>query len=253
MKIHAKNPLTAASFAGSLLFFLASAGTPALFADEMEDYDYTPPSRKTTTSSYTDDATYFLPTRDRVNHLSARAFFGVALEDDLYEGDGCALNIVGASVEWAHTVKGSGPRNKRIGADFIVRADFGYGHDDFDVTGYVNSKRVDSVEYTVLMWNVTGGVNFVVDLPRFRFYAGPRVGLSVIYGEQEIKYYYGGSEAYDESNAGFAVRVQGGWDIRITERSAITLELGYLLTTALPDGIEDQSFLTFGVGYRHSF
>ncbi len=246
MKLRTKNPLTVASVAGSLLFLLASAGTTPIFAIEAKDLEYL--YLNTDSDSWTRSANF---------HVGISAFYGLALEDNFFKGedDGMALNLYGFSIDLAYTLA----QGSFFGVELAAKLDFGYGEDDVKESGtYSDWSWSDKYELSTFMWNVAGGVNFFIDSSHLRFSIGPRIGQCWMRVREKEKYYDSdfGSESYSHSRIhdGIIFGAQAQMAVKLTEHNALTFDVGYMYTTALPNYYcRDQQYLLLGLGYKYSF
>lgn len=187
--------------------------------------------------------------------IAVKAFYALGLEapdkalDARY--DDAEVNLGGLTFEYAYDFSAArGP----VSAELIFAASVGYGSVDY--TGYYYGSFDAEVE--LLSLDFETGLNLSLNAgERFSLFFGPRVGLNLLYVSMEMPvlyvpgYYY--EDKDDETEAGLLYGGDVGFTIKFTDHSGLTASVGYRESTAQPLEIEEQSWVRFSVGYKHTF
>ena len=87
---------------------------------------------------------------------------------------------------------------------------------------------------------------------RFSLFFGPRVGLNLLYVSETLETSWTRIKD-DETEAGLLYGGDVGFTIKFTDHSGLTASVGYRASTAQPLEIEEQSWVRFSIGYKHTF
>ena len=137
--------------------------------------------------------------------------------------------------------------------ELILAASVGYGSVDY--TGYYAGYyygRLDA-EVELLSFDLETGLNLSLNAgERFSLFFGPRVGLNLLYVSETVETSWTRIKD-DETEAGLLYGGDVGFTIKFTDHSGLTASVGYRASTAQPLEIEEQSWVRFSVGYKHTF
>ena len=186
--------------------------------------------------------------------IAVKAFYALGLEapdkvlDSLYSD--AEVDLGGLTFEYAYDFSAArGP----VSAELILAASVGYGSVDY------NGGPFSGSEVEMLSFDLETGVNLSLNAgERFSLFFGPRVGLNLLYVSMDLParyysgdYYYGDKD--DETEAGLLYGGDVGFTIKFTDHSGLTASVGYRASTAQPLEIEEQSWVRFSIGYKHTF
>ena len=195
-----------------------------------DDYAYNPEAAEASSGSHA---------------IAVKAFYALGLEvpdkglDPLYD-------LGGLTFEYAYDFSAArGP----VSAELILAASVGYGSVDY--TGYYYSRFDAEVE--LLSFDLETGLNLSLNAgERFSLFLGPRVGLNLLYVSETVETSWTRIKD-DETEAGLLYGGDVGFTIKFTDHSGLTASVGYRASTAQPLEIEEQSWVRFSVGYKHTF
>lgn len=182
--------------------------------------------------------------------IAVKAFYALGLEapdkalDARY--DDAEVNLGGLTFEYAYDFSAArGP----VSAELIFAASVGYGSVDY--TGYYYGSFDAEVE--LLSLDFETGLNLSLNAgERFSLFFGPRVGLNLLYVSETVETSWTRIKD-DETEAGLLYGGDVGFTIKFTDHSGLTASVGYRASTAQPLEIEEQSWVRFSVGYKHTF
>lgn len=185
--------------------------------------------------------------------IAPKAFYALGLEAPDKELDSrysdAEVDLGGLTFEYAYDFSAArGP----VSAELILAASVGYGSVDY------NGGLFSGLEVEMLSFDLETGVNLSLNAgERFSLFFGPRVGLNLLYVSMEMPvpyvpgYYY--EDKDDETEAGLLYGGDVGFTIKFTDHSGLTATVGYRASTAQPLEIEEQSWVRFSIGYKHTF
>lgn len=202
-----------------------------------DDYAYNPEAAEASSGSHA---------------IAVKAFYALGLEvpdkglDPLYDDDDAEVDLGGLTFEYAYDFSAArGP----VSAELILAASVGYGSVDY--TGYYYSRFDAEVE--LLSFDLETGLNLSLNAgERFSLFLGPRVGLNLLYVSETVETSWTRIKD-DETEAGLLYGGDVGFTIKFTDHSGLTASVGYRASTAQPLEIEEQSWVRFSVGYKHTF
>ncbi len=181
--------------------------------------------------------------------IAVKAFYALGLEApdkalDSYSDP--EVDLGGLTFEYAYDFSAArGP----VSAELIFAASVGYGSVDY------SGGRNSGLEVEMLSLDFETGLNISFNAgERFSLFFGPRVGLNLLHVsmDQPSNWYYYAYED-DETEAGLLYGGDVGFMIKFTDHSGLTASVGYRASTAQPLEIEEQSWVRFSVGYKHTF
>ena len=185
--------------------------------------------------------------------IAVKAFYALGLEvpDKMFDSySDPEVDLGGLTFEYAYDFSAArGP----VSAELIFAASVGYGSVDYNGGPFSDS------EVEMLSFDLETGVNLSLNAgERFSLFFGPRVGLNLLYVSMDLPYrYYHGYYYYgdkdDETEAGLLYGGDVGFTIKFTDHSGLTATVGYRASTAQPLEIEEQSWVRFSIGYKHTF
>ena len=183
--------------------------------------------------------------------IALKAFYALGLEapdkvlDSLYSD--AEVDLGGLTFEYAYDFSAArGP----VSAELILAASVGYGSVDY------NGGLFSGSEVEMLSFDLETGVNLSLNAgERFSLFFGPRVGLNLLYVSADLSSPYLNGRYYkdDETEAGLLYGGDVGFTIKFTDHSGLTATVGYRASTAQPLEIEEQSWVRFSIGYKHTF
>lgn len=246
--------------------FLCSAAGLALipaagaFAQSAADYDSRGPWARPESgnAAYGNDDYAYNPEAAEessgAHAIALKAFYALGLEAPDKELDSrysdAEVDLGGLTFEYAYDFSAArGP----VSAELILAASVGYGSVDY------NGGPFSGSEVEMLSFDLETGVNLSLNAgERFSLFFGPRVGLNLLYVSMDLPYrYYHGYYYYgdkdDETEAGLLYGGDVGFTIKFTDHSGLTATVGYRASTAQPLEIEEQSWVRFSIGYKHTF
>lgn len=245
--------------------FLCSAAGLALipaagaFAQSAADYDSRGPWARPESgnAAYGNDDYAYNPEAAEessgAHAIALKAFYALGLEAPDKELDwrysDAEVDLGGLTFEYAYDFSAArGP----VSAELILAASVGYGSVDY------NGGLFSGLEVEMLSFDLETGVNLSLNAgERFSLFFGPRVGLNLLYVSMEMPvlyvpgYYY--EDKDDETEAGLLYGGDVGFTIKFTDHSGLTATVGYRASTAQPLEIEEQSWVRFSIGYKHTF
>lgn len=181
--------------------------------------------------------------------IAVKAFYALGLEvpDKMFDSySDPEVDLGGLTFEYAYDFSAArGP----VSAELIFAASVGYGSVDY------SGGRNSGLEVEMLSLDFETGLNLSFNAgERFSLFFGPRVGLNLLHVsvDQPSNWYYYAYED-DETEAGLLYGGDVGFTIKFTDHSGLTASVGYRASTAQPLEIEEQSWVRFSVGYKHTF
>lgn len=181
--------------------------------------------------------------------IAVKAFYalGLGVPDKMFDSySDPEVDLGGLTFEYAYDFSAArGP----VSAELILAASVGYGSVDY--TGYYYSRFDAEVE--LLSLDFETGLNLSLNAgERFSLFFGPRVGLNLLYVSETVETSWTRIKD-DETEAGLLYGGDVGFTIKFTDHSGLTASVGYRASTAQPLEIEEQSWVRFSVGYKHTF
>lgn len=245
-------------------FLCAAAGLALIpaagaFAQSAADYDSRGPWARPASgnAAYGNDDYAYNPEAAEessgAHAIALKAFYALGLEAPDKELDSrysdAEVDLGGLTFEYAYDFSAArGP----VSAELILAASVGYGSVDY------NGGLFSGLEVEMLSFDLETGVNLSLNAgERFSLFFGPRVGLNLLYVSMDMPYRYYHSYYYgykdDETEAGLLYSGDVGFTIKFTDHSGLTATVGYRASTAQPLEIEEQSWVRFSIGYKHTF
>lgn len=245
--------------------FLCSAAGLALipaagaFAQSAADYDsrgpWAPP--ESGNAAYGNDDYAYNPEAVEASSgshaIAVKAFYALGLEapDKMFDSySDPEVDLGGLTFEYAYDFSAArGP----VSAELIFAASVGYGSVDY--TGYYAGYYYGSfdAEVELLSFDLETGLNLSLNAgERFSLFFGPRVGLNLLYVSETVETSWTRIKD-DETEAGLLYGGDVGFTIKFTDHSGLTATVGYRASTAQPLEIEEQSWVRFSIGYKHTF
>lgn len=187
--------------------------------------------------------------------IAVKAFYalGLGVPDKMFDSySDPEVDLGGLTFEYAYDFSAArGP----VSAELILAASVGYGSVDY------NGGLFSGSEVEMLSFDLETGVNLSLNAgERFSLFFGPRVGLNLLYVSADLSYrYYHNGRYYkdnykdDETEAGLLYGGDVGFTIKFTDHFGLTATVGYRASTAQPLEIEEQSWVRFSIGYKHTF
>lgn len=199
-----------------------------------DDYAYNPEAAEASSGSHA---------------IAVKAFYALGLEvpDKMFDSySDPEVDLGGLTFEYAYDFSAArGP----VSAELIFAASVGYGSVDY--TGYYYSRFDAEVE--LLSFDLETGLNLSLNAgERFSLFLGPRVGLNLLHVSETLETSWTRIKD-DETEAGLLYGGDVGFTIKFTDHSGLTASVGYRASTAQPLEIEEQSWVRFSVGYKHTF
>lgn len=193
--------------------------------------------------------------------IAVKAFYALGLEapDKMFDSySDPEVDLGGLTFEYAYDFSAArGP----VSAELILAASVGYGSVDYTdyYAGYYYGSFDAEVE--LLSFDLETGLNLSLNAgERFSLFFGPRVGLNLLHVSADLSYryylngrYYKDNYKDDETEAGLLYGGDVGFTIKFTDHSGLTATVGYRASTAQPLEIEEQSWVRFSIGYKHTF
>ena len=203
-----------------------------------DDYAYNPEAAEASSGSHA---------------IAVKAFYALGLEapDKMFDSySDPEVDLGGLTFEYAYDFSAArGP----VSAELIFAASVGYGSVDYTdyYAGYYYGSFDAEVE--LLSFDLETGLNLSLNAgERFSLFFGPRVGLNLLYVSETVETSWTRIKD-DETEAGLLYGGDVGFTIKFTDHSGLTASVGYRASTAQPLEIEEQSWVRFSVGYKHTF
>lgn len=246
-------------------FLCAAAGLALIpaagaFAQSAADYDSRGPRDRPASgnAAYGNDDYAYNPEAveesSGTHAIALKAFYALGLEapdkvlDSRYSD--AEVDLGGLTFEYAYDFSAArGP----VSAELILAASVGYGSGDY--TDYYAGYHYGSfdAEVELLSFDLETGLNLSLNAgERFSLFFGPRVGLNLLYVSETVETLWTRIKD-DETEAGLLYGGDVGFTIKFTDHSGLTATVGYRASTAQPLEIEEQSWVRFSIGYKHTF